>query len=236
MFSTCHFLEPWGPFFRGTCLSSVTRVSLPWSLWNSGKCKVGYLSACERWNTSSSVWKESHLVTDKTWQRFILSHCVFHMWPFKWVVLWKWHRPLQFRSAQCTVLCVPVVSRSIQCWPVCHLKTDEGVFWFVCFLGGRPGFWKIITKFLNNPQLSFSADFEVKEYGKSNIAPTAAIPSFFPNWRRLFLNSSVVSGVLVKLTPESTFLYEDGAELTVNIEAKCVKIFGYTDLNKKIQK
>lgn len=46
----------------------------------------------------------------------------------------------------------------------------------------------------------------------------------------------MVSSVFVTLTPESTFLYKDGAKLTVNIEAKCVNIFGLTDLNKKIQK
>ncbi|XP_070782562.1 complement C3-like [Enoplosus armatus] len=55
------------------------------------------------------------------------------------------------------------------------------------------GLWKVVVKFQSNPQQSFSAEFEVKEY---------VLPSFE-----------------VKLTPESPFFYVDSQELTVNIKA-----------------
>ncbi|XP_070768765.1 complement C3-like [Enoplosus armatus] len=55
------------------------------------------------------------------------------------------------------------------------------------------GLWKVVAKFQSNPQQSFSAEFEVKEY---------VLPSFE-----------------VKLTPESPFFYVDSQELTVNIKA-----------------
>ncbi|XP_037619831.1 complement C3-like isoform X4 [Sebastes umbrosus] len=56
-----------------------------------------------------------------------------------------------------------------------------------------PGLWKVVTKFHSNPQQSFSAEFEVKEY---------VLPSFE-----------------VKLTPVSPFFYMDSDALTVNIKA-----------------
>ncbi|XP_033985455.1 complement C3-like [Trematomus bernacchii] len=56
-----------------------------------------------------------------------------------------------------------------------------------------PGLWKIVTKFQSNPQQSFQAEFEVKEY---------VLPSFE-----------------VKLNPMSSFFYVDDQELTVNIRA-----------------
>ncbi|XP_041822795.1 complement C3-like [Chelmon rostratus] len=56
-----------------------------------------------------------------------------------------------------------------------------------------PGVWKVVVKFHNNPQESFSAEFEVKEY---------VLPSFE-----------------VKLMPVSPFFYVDSQELTVNIKA-----------------
>ncbi|KAJ4921748.1 hypothetical protein JOQ06_016458 [Pogonophryne albipinna] len=55
------------------------------------------------------------------------------------------------------------------------------------------GVWKVVTKFHSNPQQSFSAEFEVKEY---------VLPSFE-----------------VKLNPTSPFFYVDDQELTVNIKA-----------------
>nr|AHF81487.1 complement component pro-C3-1 [Trematomus bernacchii] len=55
------------------------------------------------------------------------------------------------------------------------------------------GLWKVVTKFHSNPQQSFSAEFEVKEY---------VLPSFE-----------------VKLNPTSPFFYVDDHELTVNIKA-----------------
>ncbi|TDH08998.1 hypothetical protein EPR50_G00103800 [Perca flavescens] len=55
------------------------------------------------------------------------------------------------------------------------------------------GLWKVVAKFKSNPQQSYSAEFEVKEY---------VLPSFE-----------------VKLIPESSFFYVDSRELTVNIKA-----------------
>ncbi|XP_053273309.1 complement C3 [Pleuronectes platessa] len=56
-----------------------------------------------------------------------------------------------------------------------------------------PGLWKVVAKFHSNPQESFSAEFEVKEY---------VLPSFE-----------------VKLTPSSSFFYVDSPDLTINIKA-----------------
>ncbi|KAF1394913.1 hypothetical protein PFLUV_G00006060, partial [Perca fluviatilis] len=56
-----------------------------------------------------------------------------------------------------------------------------------------PGLWKVVAKFQSNPQQSYSAEFEVKEY---------VLPSFE-----------------VKLMPVSSFFYVDSQELTVNIKA-----------------
>ncbi|KAK9519701.1 hypothetical protein VZT92_022411 [Zoarces viviparus] len=61
-----------------------------------------------------------------------------------------------------------------------------------------PGLWKVVTKFNSNPQQSYSAEFEVKEY---------VLPSFE-----------------VKLTPMSSFFYVDSEELTIDIKA--VDLFG----------
>uniref|UniRef100_A0AAQ4QNB0 Complement component c3a, duplicate 5 n=1 Tax=Gasterosteus aculeatus aculeatus TaxID=481459 RepID=A0AAQ4QNB0_GASAC len=57
-----------------------------------------------------------------------------------------------------------------------------------------PGLWKVVTRFRSNPQQSYSAEFEVKEY---------VLPSFE-----------------VKLKPTSSFFYVDSEQFTVNIEAK----------------
>uniref|UniRef100_A0A8C9XDM5 Complement component c3a, duplicate 5 n=1 Tax=Sander lucioperca TaxID=283035 RepID=A0A8C9XDM5_SANLU len=55
------------------------------------------------------------------------------------------------------------------------------------------GLWKVVAKFQSNPQQSYFAEFEVKEY---------VLPSFE-----------------VKLIPVSSFFYVDSQELTVNIKA-----------------
>nr|XP_040043326.1 complement C3-like isoform X3 [Gasterosteus aculeatus aculeatus] len=57
-----------------------------------------------------------------------------------------------------------------------------------------PGLWKVVTRFNSNPQQSYSAEIEVKEY---------VLPSFE-----------------VKLKPTSSFFYVDSEQFTVNIEAK----------------
>ncbi|XP_037830566.1 complement C3 [Kryptolebias marmoratus] len=56
-----------------------------------------------------------------------------------------------------------------------------------------PGQWKVVAKFQSNPQQSYSAEFEVKEY---------VLPSFE-----------------VKLLSEKPFFYVDSEELTINIKA-----------------
>uniref|UniRef100_A0A671YFA6 NTR domain-containing protein n=1 Tax=Sparus aurata TaxID=8175 RepID=A0A671YFA6_SPAAU len=60
------------------------------------------------------------------------------------------------------------------------------------------GLWKVVAKFSNVPQQSFSAEFEVREH--------------------------VLPSLEVKLTPERPFFYVDSPELTVNIRA--TYIFG----------
>uniref|UniRef100_A0A3Q1IW90 Complement component c3a, duplicate 5 n=1 Tax=Anabas testudineus TaxID=64144 RepID=A0A3Q1IW90_ANATE len=56
-----------------------------------------------------------------------------------------------------------------------------------------PGLWKVVAKFYSKPQISFSAEFEVKEY---------VLPSFE-----------------VKLMTKNSFFYVDSEELTINIKA-----------------
>ncbi|XP_045897819.1 complement C3-like [Micropterus dolomieu] len=56
------------------------------------------------------------------------------------------------------------------------------------------GVWKVVAKFHSKPQLSYSAEFEVKEY---------VLPSFE-----------------VKLIPVGTFFYVDSEDFTVDIKAK----------------
>nr|WEM32064.1 complement component 3 [Mylopharyngodon piceus] len=56
------------------------------------------------------------------------------------------------------------------------------------------GIWKVVTRYTNTPQKTFTADFEVKEY----------VPSTFE----------------VKLKPSRSFYYVDDRSLTVDIEAK----------------
>ncbi|XP_029942166.1 complement C3-like [Salarias fasciatus] len=58
---------------------------------------------------------------------------------------------------------------------------------------GSCGLWKVVSRFQSNPQQSYSADFEVKEY---------VLPSF-----------------KVKLKPRVPFFYVDSSDLTVEIKA-----------------
>lgn len=89
-----------------------------------------------------------------------------------------------------------------------------------------PGLWKVVAKFHSNPQQSYTAEFEVKEYGKSFI--TWIFIYNLHNIQCLFTwldtqNNSFIFTVLpsfeVKLTPASAFFYVDAEELTVNIKA-----------------
>ncbi|XP_074528436.1 complement C3-like [Halichoeres trimaculatus] len=79
------------------------------------------------------------------------------------------------------------------------------------------GQWKVVAKYQSNPQQSFTAPFEVKEY---------VLPTFE-----------------VKLIPSTPFFYVDDTELNVTIEAKYLfgeevdgsawVVFGYMDDEKK---
>ncbi|XDV16073.1 hypothetical protein PO909_015936, partial [Leuciscus waleckii] len=57
-----------------------------------------------------------------------------------------------------------------------------------------PGIWKVVTRYTNTPQKTFTADFEVKEY----VPPTFG----------------------VRLRPSKSFFYVGDESLTVDIEAK----------------
>ncbi|XP_067258590.1 complement C3-like [Chanodichthys erythropterus] len=61
---------------------------------------------------------------------------------------------------------------------------------------GSPGMWKVVTRYTNTPQKTFTADFEVKEYVPSTLE--------------------------VKLKPSQSFFYVDDQSLTVDTEAKCM--------------
>lgn len=101
------------------------------------------------------------------------------------------------------------------------------VFVSVCSFG----LWKIVAKFQNNPQESFSAQFEVKEYGES--LETAHVPSrnlknlpsVYLHGHTMFSIFAVLPSFEVKLTPVTSFFYVDSPELTVSIKATYVKYF-----------
>nr|XP_043871939.1 complement C3-like [Solea senegalensis] len=79
--------------------------------------------------------------------------------------------------------------------PVGSTSPTSGIYFGVFQLEEivSPGVWKVVAKFHKNPQQSYTAEFEVKEY---------VLPSFE-----------------VKLMPMSSFFYKDSPELTVNIKA-----------------
>lgn len=94
-----------------------------------------------------------------------------------------------------------------------------------------PGSWKVVAKAQNNPQLRFASEFTVKEYGKEQTSRSRHAASF-SNWRAPFPNScSVVPRLSVTLTPGRSSFYVDDATLTVNIDAKWVRVFVFMDLN-----
>ncbi|XP_037620038.1 complement C3-like [Sebastes umbrosus] len=81
----------------------------------------------------------------------------------------------------------------------CPLYRHAHLMIITCSLGQKHAVfctqykWKVVTKFHSNPQQSYSAEFEVKEY---------VLPSFE-----------------VKLMPVSPFFYVDSDALTINIKA-----------------
>lgn len=86
-----------------------------------------------------------------------------------------------------------------------------------------------MVKFQNNPQETFSADFEVKEYGSLFIASTFVVCRFVFDWQCLFyFDFSVLPSFEVKIKSGTPFFYVDDQELNVNIQATYVKrSFGF---------
>nr|XP_046263063.1 complement C3-like isoform X2 [Scatophagus argus] len=93
------------------------------------------------------------------------------------------------------VIVIEIVTPEDITFPVNVVSLRRGIHHEEYHLGenASPGLWKVVTRFHSNPQQSFSAEFEVKEY---------VLPSFE-----------------VKLTSVSPFFYVDSEELTVNIKA-----------------
>lgn len=87
------------------------------------------------------------------------------------------------------------------------------------------GIWKVLVKFQSNPQETFTADFEVKEYGRLFIAYTLVVCRFVLDWQCFFFYSdlSVLPSFEVKLKSVTPFFYVDDKQLTVNIQATYVK-------------
>lgn len=79
------------------------------------------------------------------------------------------------------------------------------VFSFVFFLACSPGTWKIMAKFSNKPQSQFAAEFEVKEFGESNLKQTMAAASFL-GWLISFCNLSSDAQSVSKTDPRALVL------------------------------
>uniref|UniRef100_A0A672Q7I3 Complement C3-like n=1 Tax=Sinocyclocheilus grahami TaxID=75366 RepID=A0A672Q7I3_SINGR len=58
----------------------------------------------------------------------------------------------------------PASTGTIKCW-----KHDQYRVYRTLYLFNHPGIWKVVTLFSNTPQKTFTADFEVKEYGKTCV-------------------------------------------------------------------
>ena len=91
-----------------------------------------------------------------------------------------------------------------------------GVFCYIC----STGMWTVVATFQNSKQNKYSAEFEVKEYGK-----TFTIMKYF---RLIWLNIfntyffSVLPSFEVTITPDKPFFYVDEEMLTVDIRATWV--------------
>lgn len=100
------------------------------------------------------------------------------------------------------------------------------------FLVSSFGVWKIRAKFESNPQEIFSAEFEVKEYGESQLSRlsvSAETKETSYRTRNDFFPFSVLPSFEVKLTPGSSFFYVDSPSLTIDIKARYVKPFQTDD-------
>ena len=88
----------------------------------------------------------------------------------------------------------------------------------------------MVAKFNSKPQQSYTAEFEVKEYGEtSSLSLNLLLTTctyFLSDWtnnnmRKTF---SVLPSFEVKLLIESSFFYVDSEDLDVNIKATYVKV------------
>ena len=107
-----------------------------------------------------------------------------------------------------------------------HSKSNDLLdYQNMCLCVCSPGLWKVVTRFHSNPQQSFSAEFEVKEYGKSPLFALLFKTHTNLVWtQKNAFNFSVLPSFEVKLTPLTAFFYVDDQELTVNIKAKYVNV------------
>ncbi|XP_028435544.1 complement C3 [Perca flavescens] len=94
-----------------------------------------------------------------------------------------------------TTIAIEIVTPEDIILPLDPVSLKSGIYSGVYQLAEivSTGLWKVVAKFPSNPQQSYSAEFEVKEY---------VLPSFE-----------------VKLMPLSSFFYVDCPEFTVNIKA-----------------
>ena len=94
-----------------------------------------------------------------------------------------------------------------------------GVFCYIC----STGMWKVVAAFQNSKQNNYSAEFEVKEYGK-----TFTIMKYFRLiWLNIFNTDhffSVLPSFEVTITPDKPFFYVDEEMLTVDIRATWVLV------------
>ena len=85
------------------------------------------------------------------------------------------------------------------------------------------GVWKVVATFQNSKQHNYSAEFEVKEYGK-----TFTIVKYFRLiWLNIFNTDyffSVLPSFEVKITPTKKFFYVNDDRLTVDIKATWVQV------------
>ncbi|TDH11168.1 hypothetical protein EPR50_G00057900 [Perca flavescens] len=100
-----------------------------------------------------------------------------------------------------TTIAIEIVTPEDIILPLDPVSLKSGIYSGVYQLAEivSTGLWKVVAKFPSNPQQSYSAEFEVKEY---------VLPSFE-----------------VKLMPLSSFFYVDCPEFTVNIKATYVKVY-----------
>lgn len=95
---------------------------------------------------------------------------------------------------------------------------------FCCVPLTSTGMWKVVAKFLSNPQQTFSAEFVVKEHGKTSLSLTLHLNLFtyffkFDGINKKYFHFTVLPSLEVKLTPARMYFYMDSEELSIDITA-----------------